>query len=97
MVMMSSTTSTRAPGGIADPRRSLKTPSSRSTKIALGAEPARGLVAGNDAAERGRGRRCQSLQTLGGLSRPARGTRRSVRAGSWTTNIFCRNTGECSP
>ena len=23
--------------------------------------------------------------------------RRSVRAGSWNTNIFCKNTGECSP
>ena len=27
------------------------------------------------------------------LLRPAPGTERSVRAGSWNTNIFCRNTG----
>ena len=35
VVTMSSTISTRAPAGMAKPRRSLNTPPSRSTKIAL--------------------------------------------------------------
>ena len=62
----------------------------------LGAEPARRLVAGHDAADRGRGDDVDRPERLPRLRASARQSR-SVRAGSWNTDIFCRKTGECSP
>ena len=63
----------------------------------LGAEPARRLVARNDAAERGRSDDVDRLRTLRGPFSASARQRRSVRAGSWNTNIFCKKDRRVQP
>ena len=81
----------------AKPRRSSNTPPSRSTKIAWHAEMPRRLVARNDAADGRRDHDVDRAEPRRGSSPPAPGTAARVRAGSWKTRIFCRNTGLRSP
>ena len=69
MVMMSSTISTRAPGSNREPAAQLEDAALALDEDRLGAEPARGLVARNDAAERGRSDDVDRPERFAGLLR----------------------------
>ncbi len=98
VVTMSSTTITFSPG------RDLEAAAELELAVdALGvdgghAQMARGLVAGDDAADGGRDDLADVAIALGAdLLRPARGRAFSALSGCMKTRAFCRNTGERRP